>query len=365
MTDFIHGLELSHQYYWQIVRPLLDQNFPGLPHAAGLIGPGSEVLGFDTEMSMDHHWFPRVLIFLKEEDLGLSQDIYEKLSWELPSSFMGFPLNLVEIPDEPGIYLMKLKKDRPINHGIHPTTVRAFTKHYLGIDNEQGLEVADWLSMPSQKLRTMTEGAVHHDGIGELTNLRKQLACYPRDIWLYLLASGWQRISEQEHLMPRAGYAGDELGSALICSRLVRDIMAICFLMEQKYAPYPKWFGSAFQQLDCADDLMPLLRQSLVAEKWQLRESTLAQAYEFLANMHNGLGITEPLSEHVSNFHGRPFKVIHGERFAQANLKQIEDAHVKRLARRSLIGNVDQFSDNTKLLSDATWQPEVRHFYEG
>ena len=45
MPKFIPGLELSQKYYWEIVRPLLDGQFPGLAHAAGLIGPGSEVLG--------------------------------------------------------------------------------------------------------------------------------------------------------------------------------------------------------------------------------------------------------------------------------------------------------------------------------
>ena len=55
MPDFISGLELSRLFYWEVVRSLLDKHYPGLPHAAALIGPGSEVLGFDTEMSMDHH----------------------------------------------------------------------------------------------------------------------------------------------------------------------------------------------------------------------------------------------------------------------------------------------------------------------
>lgn len=30
------------------VNPLLEEAFPALPYAAALIGPGSEVLGFDT-----------------------------------------------------------------------------------------------------------------------------------------------------------------------------------------------------------------------------------------------------------------------------------------------------------------------------
>ncbi len=165
--------------------------------------------------------------------------------------------------------------------------------------------------------------------------------------------------------MPRAGYVGDELGSALIGSRLVRDIMSLCFLMEKQYAPYPKWLGTAFQQLDCADDLTPVLRWAILAEDWRARQAALTQAYEYLAEMHNQFGITRSLPSNVTDFHGRPFKVIHGERFAQAILEQIVDPHLKKLSQRSLIGSIDQFSDNTKLLSDTTWQPEVRHFYQG
>jgi len=53
---FIPGLELSARFYREAVRPLLDARFPGLRHAAARLGRGSDVLGFDTEMSMDHDW---------------------------------------------------------------------------------------------------------------------------------------------------------------------------------------------------------------------------------------------------------------------------------------------------------------------
>jgi hypothetical protein len=67
MTDFVPGLRLSERFYREAVRPVLDSEFPDLPHSAALIGTGSEVLGFDTEMSTDHDWGPRVLLFLQEE----------------------------------------------------------------------------------------------------------------------------------------------------------------------------------------------------------------------------------------------------------------------------------------------------------
>lgn len=77
---FIPGLELSRLFYWEAVRPCLDEYLPGLPHAAALIGPGSEVLGFDTPMSQDHNWFPNVLLFLREQDSALSAGIRARLA---------------------------------------------------------------------------------------------------------------------------------------------------------------------------------------------------------------------------------------------------------------------------------------------
>jgi Domain of unknown function (DUF4037) len=54
----------------------------------------------------------------------------------------------------------------------------------------------DWLTIPSQKLLEMTAGALFHDGVGTLTQLRARLGWYPHDVWLYLLACGWQRLPQ-------------------------------------------------------------------------------------------------------------------------------------------------------------------------
>jgi len=87
----VRGLELSRRFYFEAVRPILDRRFPELEHAAALIGPGSEVLGYDDDVSTDHHWGPRVLLFLP--DLGRSAEIDRALGTELPTSFAGFPTN--------------------------------------------------------------------------------------------------------------------------------------------------------------------------------------------------------------------------------------------------------------------------------
>ncbi|QBD75227.1 DUF4037 domain-containing protein [Ktedonosporobacter rubrisoli] len=349
MSTFIAGRDLNRRFYLEVVLPLLNTSFPQLNYAAALLGPGSETLGLDSEMSMDHDWGLHFFLFLQEQDAHLGNTIANILSQQLPSTFLDIPVSFPVEPIEPRTRIMKRPTDGPINHRIIPITVRNFVRIQLGFDLAQPLEAADWLTFPSHALGEIVAGEVYHDATGELSALRSQLSWYPRDIWLYLLAAGWQRIGQEEHLMPRAGYMNDELGSALIGSRLVRDVMRLGFLMEKRYAPYAKWFGTAFTRLHCAQSLGPILWRAQQASSWKEREEALCRAYEQLAHMHNALGLTQKLPETVSPFFERPFQVIHGELFAQALLKQISDPAVQRIARQRLIGNIDQWSDNTDI----------------
>lgn len=351
MSSFVPGLELNRRFYQEVIRPLLEVSFPDLSYAAALIGPGSEVLSFDTEMSMDHNWGLRLFLFLREEDKDKRDAIANMLSHQLPAVFDGFPLAFPIAIDEPKMRVMKRPVNGPINHRVIPITLRDFVRIQSGYDIAQPIQVADWLTIPSHVLGELMAGAVYYDGIGELTAFRKQIAWYPHDVWLYLLASGWQRIGQEEHLMPRAGFVGDELGSALIGSRLVRDAMNLCFLMEKRYAPYSKWFGIAFKQLPCAEQMWPMLWHIQMSSTWREREVSLVQVYEMLARMHNALNVTERLPEMISLFYDRPFRVIHGEVFAQVLVKQITDPEVQRIATRRLIGNINQWSDNTDIES--------------
>jgi hypothetical protein len=349
MPTFVPGIELSRYFYFEIVRPLLNENFPGLAYAAALLGPGSETLGFDTEMSVDHDWGARLFIFLKEADTNYKKAIVDLMSQRLPATFRGFPVHLPNGPFEPRTQTWKLAASGPVNHLVIPITVRDFVRIQLGYDLVQPLQAADWLTFPSHSLGELVAGAVYYDATGEITQVRERFAWYPHDVWLYLLAAGWQRIGQEEHLMPRAGSVGDELGSALIGSRLIRDAMRLAFLMEKRYAPYPKWFGTAFKRLEAARELEPGLWQAHQAQSWQQRESALSRVYEALARMHNSLHLTKPLPEAVSPFYDRPFQVIHGEQFAQALVEQITDPEVKRIAGLRLIGSIDQWSDNTDM----------------
>jgi hypothetical protein len=364
MKNFIPGIKLARKFYQEAIRPILESDFSGMPYSAGLIGTGSEVLGFDTEMSTDHHWGPRAMLFLREPDHEYyANAITESLRRKLPVSFCGYSTNYSEPdPRDHHVQHLQVVEKGPIKHRVEVRTIRGFFLDYLGFELDQALEPPDWLTFPEQKLRTIIAGAVYHDELG-LQAVRDRFKYYPQDVWLYLMACGWNRIGQEEHLMGRAGLAGDELGSALIGSRLVRDLMRLCFLMERQYAPYPKWFGTAFAQLICAKVLSPSLRRVQFAKTWAKREQGLTEAYQLVAAMHNALEITEPLPTTVRDFFGRPFKVIALQGFAEALCSRIIDPKVQRIANRHLIGGIDMISDNTDILSDPHWRPILRDLF--
>jgi hypothetical protein len=315
MSAYVSGLELSRLYYGEAVRPLLDAAFPGLPHSAALIGRGSEVLGFDDEMSTDHDWKARVLLFLAEDD----ERVGEVLRRDLPSTYRGHPADF----------------------GIH--TIRAYFQKQLDFDLAGEIEVRDWLTFTEQNLRTITAGGVHHDDLG-LQAVRDRFSYYPRDVWLYLLVAGWWRVHPELNLVGRAGSVGDELGSALIGSRLVTDLMQLCFLMERQYAPYPKWFGTAFSRLACGPTLTPILSDVVKADTWQTREAALMTAYDELATMHNALQLTAPVTTETEQLWGRPFKVVWAD-FPGLLKNQIQDPTVQQIADQWPFGPIDRFRD--------------------
>lgn len=357
MPTFIRGLKLCQLFYLEAVRPILQARFPSLLYTAALIGPGSDVLGFDTIQSTDHDWGPKLMLFLSQSELdALGSTIDQTMRNEIPREVHGFSTHFDRNSD--GTAALQSSEAGPIDHWVTLHTIEGYFEACLGIDPERELRAVDWLSMPEQVLRSVTAGSVFFDGLGRLEPIRKTLRYYPRDVWLYLLAAQWSRISQEEAFVGRCGQVGDELGSRLVAARIVRDLMRLCFLMERQYAPYIKWLGTAFQQLECATKLSPMLMQITQAIEWQARQKHLAAAYEFVAEMHNSLGVTDSLPAAASRFHNRPFLVIHGDVFAAAIRAEISSEEVRSLPAN--VGGIDQFIDSTDVLSDRQRAAKVR-----
>jgi hypothetical protein len=346
MTNFIPGLELSKRFYEEVVKDILGSNFPDLKYSIGLLGHGSEVLGYDTELSTDHDWGPRLIMFLDESDYKQKDDIDNVLSTKLPDEFLGFSVSPDKISDTREEETAQISHE----HRIEITTIKKFFEKEIGLDPYKELELIDWLLLPSQRLLSVTSGEVYSDTLGDLTKMRDKFSYYPNDIWLCLLSAQWQKISQSDVFMGRTGDVRDDLGSRIISAQMVKYVMELCFMMERKYIPYMKWFGTAFKELNCSKDLNPIFQQIFESRNWKERERYLSKVYEYLADKHNQLGITEPLNTKVTSFHGRPYLVIQAGDFSSRIRERIKDKTLKDVP--SLIGSVDQFVASTDVLEN-------------
>ncbi|HWO61563.1 MAG TPA: DUF4037 domain-containing protein [Umezawaea sp.] len=346
---FVPGLELAGLFHAEVVAPIVARALAGAPHSAALIGWGSEVQGFDTARSTDHAWGPRLQVFLGGDDFrARGADLDELLDRELPVEFRGYPVRFA------------FPADVPARHWVHVVDLEDYFASQLGADPED-LTPSDWLAVPTQVLRELTGGAVFHDGLGRLASHRERLAWYPDDVWRHVLACQWKRLSQEEPFVGRCGEVGDDLGSAVIAARQVRDLMRLCLLVNRVYPPYGKWLGTAFAALPCAPALTGHLSGALAARSWQERERHLSPAYEFVAGLHNDLGLTEPLDPRVRHFHDRPFLVLDAHRFTDALVATIDDPAIRALPP---VGAIDQYVDSTDL-TDRAFLDRRRRYLAG
>jgi hypothetical protein len=320
-----------------VVRPLLAEHFPQVPYAAALLGPGSEVAGFDSQRSTDHDWGPRLQILLTDADAAQAGAITAMLASELPASFSGYP-TAFPVSGDPG---------STARHHVEVVGLGTWLTGRLGFDPRREVTRLDWLATPTQRLAEFTAGEVFHDGPGELTRARAALAWYPHDVWLYVLACQWERIGQEEAFPGRCAEVGDDLGSVIVTARLARDLMRLCLLMQRRYPPYSKWLGTAFARLHGTADLGASLTAAISAGDWRAREQHMGQAYETVAAWHNELGLTPPLDARVRGFYERPYQVIEASRFSVALREAIS---VPQLRRLPLTGAIDQFTDSTDAL---------------
>ena len=338
MPPFIRGLELSRLFYTEAVRPLLGD----LPHTAARVGPGSDVLGYDSARSTDHDWGPRLDLFLTPDDVARhGTDLAQRLSDHLPKRFRGWSTHFVAAVDD-GPVRVRADTDGPVAHMVRIGDISSWCDAELGFDPRAGVTLLDWLATPWQRFAEVTGGAVFHDGLG-LGAVRAALAWYPHDVWRHVLAAQWTRISQEEAFVARTAEAGDDFGSRLVAARMCREAARLCLLLARRWPPYQKWLGVAVAGLPVAAHLAGALRASDIGA----REAALCAAYEQIGAAQNALGLAAAVPATRRPYHSRPYAVIGADRFAAALVQAVEDPLVRALPP---VGGVDQVVDSTDVL---------------
>lgn len=356
---FVPGLELARLLYGHVA-PVLAAR--GLPHTAALVGPGSDVLGFDDATSTDHDWGPRLQVLLSPDAHARhAEALHEDLRHSLPEEVGGWTTRAAP-PAGDGTRGQGVGgPGSPVEHRVEILTIDDLLTRVLG-DLRLPLSTADWLVVPQQRLLSLTAGVVLRDDLS-LERVRADLAWYPHDVWLYQQASAWWAIAEDAHLAPRAGTAGDDLGSRLVTARVCRTAILLAFLQARRYAPYDKWLGTAFRRLPAADVLAGPLDTTLAAADWAARQRALGQVLVGLVHRHNALELTAPVAARTVPFHARPFDVVDAEAVAHLLVDAVTDPTVQALGRRRLVGGIDLVTQSTALATDATRVAALRDLY--
>ncbi|HEX2865663.1 MAG TPA: DUF4037 domain-containing protein [Ignavibacteriales bacterium] len=312
---FIPGLKLNELFYTEVVAPLLKRDFQNLVYSAALIGYGSDVLGFDSPLSMDHNWGPRLQIFLSEGDhKKYSGIITDYFRYNLPFEFMGFPTNFSS-PRDDQTQSMQFKSSYPINHLIEVHTAHSYMqmKRYLGITDIENITTEDWLRLEDQKLLELTAGKVFHDGLGDLTRLRSKISFFPHNILLHRLAGLWKLIQDEEPFVGQSVESESFIGSKILSARLAEHCIKICFYLEKKYIPYSKWLIPSFRKLSIYGEVEPLAAEILTENNPKLIEDALLRLYSKVIEIHNRNKELPGITNQPVNFYNRPYKVIFAE----------------------------------------------------
>ena len=323
MNNYIKGLDLCESFFYEFTLPIIKQHYPNLKFSAGVITAGSQILGYDDIISTDHGWTPGCILFLNECDLNIRDELTGIFNKILPSAYKWY------------------KADNAISIWI--STINEVIDGYIGKMPQNDLE---WLAISEHRLLGLTAGRIFLDMLN-IEEVRSKLSFYPQDVKLYLIASQWSIIAEEQAFVKRCSDVGDELGSRIVCTRISERLMRLCFLYKNTYAPYSKWFGTAFKQLSL-NKIHTEITAALSANTISAREEHIINAQILVARLHNSCNLTEPLSIQVQDYLGRDAKVIRTDNFIDVIKAKIINPELKNcplIGSMSQIGNLEYLWD--------------------
>ena len=238
------GLELSKRYYEAYGRKMLENEFPDiLPYlAVGLVGSGSECLGFDDDLSTDHDFECGFCIFLPGEEI-----VDRKRAFALERAYAALPSEFE------GVTRSRIDPVGGSRHGVLRTD--EFYRDKTG-QTTFPLVADDWFRIPEYALLEATNGEVFEDHYGEFTRIREGLKEMPEDVRRKKLAGHLLMMAQAgQYNYPRIVARGEEAAAQLAVFRFVESALQAVFLLNRTYAPYYKWMFRAMRDLPHLADL--------------------------------------------------------------------------------------------------------------
>ncbi len=360
MTEFVPGRELSEGFFLEIAEPILRAHFPQLKFSAGFLGYGSDVIGYDDVISTDHMWGPRFYLFLTDTDIARKPELEAVFARTFPYTYRGYSVNFsAPDPNDGGV-----RHAQPIDTGevsplIFIYTVDGFLAEYLGVTDLTSLDALDWLTLPEHRLLALSQSLFFVDDLGFGQRLAP-LNFYPDDVARYLIASQWSLLAEEHAFVTRTGVRGDEIGARIIAARMVERLMRLCFLYCRRYAPYSKWFGTAFARLEIDSAIGREIAETLAAADVASREAHLVAAQLLVVDLHNQRGYSPTIWADAQSYFSRPIQVIRAGAISEEIAEQLAGTSLERLP---LIGTLSQVGNFTAISDNPAKRRAIRQLY--
>ena len=273
------GLELSEHYFFDCGLPILKARFPDLVDriAAGLISSGSEVAGFDDEISRDHNWGPRFILFMNSKDKAqFGHQVQETFNRELPKEYSGASIQRTghQFPTTPA----------PV------VTPEESCRFHTGFSARPEAD-KEWLAIPEHRLFEFTAGNVFYEPRPLIFPLRDAFAYFPEMVWRKRLSFVWLQMSHSANISRTIARGNRVTSHAFLCWAL-ECCMRLAFLLNRKYAPFRKWLYHAFKGLpELPDGICEKMEQILCSADLPDAEPALLDILDAFGEMTNESGI--------------------------------------------------------------------------
>ncbi len=281
------GLEISRAFYEQYGKPMLEAQFSDVIDriAVGLVGQGSECLGFDDEISRDHDFDAGFCLFITEEDERRIGFRLERAYSRLPKEFMGLKRSLLS----------------PVGGNRHGViTVEEFYTRFLGAPSAPDT-VERWLYTPSASLLSASNGEVFADPLGKFTEIRERLRLgYPEDIRRKKLACHTVFMAQAgQYNYSRCIRRGETGAAQLAVFEFVRHAISGIYLLNNRYEPFYKWAYRGMEELPILGSISDALQGLTELDNSPPRAEGKAEIIEDIAMLFIGELQTQSLTRAV------------------------------------------------------------------
>lgn len=241
------GLEIARSYYREYGEKMLVEQFGDVLDriTVGLVGDGSECLGFDDEISVDHDFEPGFCLFVDEQDEREFGFRLERAYAKLPKEYMNLSRSIMS----------------PAGGNRRGVIVTEdFYEKHLGIKTAPG-ELYDWIRIPESYLSVASSGEIFKEGKGKFMEVRHVLKeGYPEDVRKKKLAARLAFMGQSgQYNYARCVLRGESGAAQLALYEFVTNAVGAVYLLNKTYCPFYKWAFRGMRELPTLSDLeLPL-----------------------------------------------------------------------------------------------------------